>query len=385
MPEFPAIADLQPTSIAVPQSKARPVSRNPQLDLLRATAILGVLAFHIVQMSPRPIPAVMAFVRVGQFGVDLFFVLSGWLIGTLYWKELARCGDVRLLRFWGRRWMRTIPPYVAALILAWGAVQLDPSRHDPFNWGYLVFAQNYYQKIPFFLVSWSLCIEEHFYLFMPFILVLIGNRRRLVPAIFVVLVLAAPVCRWILSIRGLPSEFGFAHTATHLRMEGLLLGFLGAWLPLFKPRFWKRAVDFSIWAFCATGAAVCVLWFCPKIWMYRFGLTTLAIALVSLLIYLVGRKPRTFANSRFIYCVALSSYSLYLTHALMLHVARKVMEKTHLAWPMYFPIALSLIALFGGLFYFAFERSAIRLRDKWISRRQVANVPQILTPSLPSL
>src|SRR5438128_1741237 len=99
-------------------------------------------------MSPVPQPGLMRFAVFGQYGVDLFFVLSGWLIGGIYWKEQARFGDVDLLRFWSRRWLRTIPPYLVALMLSWLAVFAE--RRETFDWGYLAFIQNYYHMMPFF-------------------------------------------------------------------------------------------------------------------------------------------------------------------------------------------------------------------------------------------
>src|SRR5881396_1604125 len=97
-------------------------TRDANLDLLRATAILMVVTYHVIQMSPVPQQGLMRLAVFGQYGVDLFFVLSGWLIGRLYWKEHARFGDVGLLRFWSRRWLRTIPPYLVALAVSWLAV-----------------------------------------------------------------------------------------------------------------------------------------------------------------------------------------------------------------------------------------------------------------------
>src|SRR5437867_7301754 len=93
--------------------------RDANLDLLRATAISMVVAYHVIQMSPVPQPSLMRFAVFGQYGVDVFFVLSGWLIGRLYWKEHVRFGEVQLLRFWSRRWLRTIPPYAIALGFSW--------------------------------------------------------------------------------------------------------------------------------------------------------------------------------------------------------------------------------------------------------------------------
>src|SRR5258706_8629295 len=147
-------------------------SRNQNLDLLRAIAILMVVIFHVVQHWPTPLPRLAAVTQYGATGVDLFFILSGWLIGGLLWRERSEFGNLQIWRFMGRRALRTMPPYLVALFIYFiGAYFI---RKDPFDFGYLVFIQNYYECILLFKVSWSLCIEEHFYLVIP-ALVTIGH------------------------------------------------------------------------------------------------------------------------------------------------------------------------------------------------------------------
>ena len=345
--------------------------RNSQLDLLRAAAILLVVVYHLIQMSPVPLPFLMRFATAGQYGVDLFFVLSGWLIGGLYWKEQVRFGDVQLLRFWGRRWLRTIPPYLGALGLSWGAVFVE--RHQAFDWGYLAFFQNYYERIPFFLVSWSLCIEEHFYLFVPLLLAFVAPSRWKVWCLFGALIVAAPSGRWWLSLHGLSAEFGFALTATHLRLEGLLLGFLVASIPQQQNSLWVKVQRYSPVAILTAGTLLILLLWLPGVWLYRLGLTVMALGLISVLVWLVGRSPGALAGSRIIKWIALGSYSLYLTHALMLHVARKAIGAApFLPWFVYFPLAIALIAGAGAVFYWGLERTSIQLRDLWMPRRRPA-------------
>jgi len=350
--------------------------RNHQLDLLRAIAIAMVVVYHAIQSSPVPLPGLMRFARVGQSGVDLFFVLSGWLIGSLYWRERAKFGNVELLRFWARRWLRTIPPYLMALALAWLAVRVE--RHEPFNWGYLVFIQNYYDRLPYFLVSWSLCIEEHFYLFLPMFLVVAGRTRWSIVVLFTLLILVAPICRCLEPSNAMSAHFGFVKTATHLRMEGLLMGFWAAWVPIFSPSLWSLVRRFSLLSVGASVIIIAALAFLPKLWMYRVGLTVLAFGLVGVLVWLTDKPPGTVARALVIHAVAVSSYSVYLTHALMLHVTRKILAAVPvLPWFTYFPIALGLITAGGVVFYFAAERTSIQLRDRWVARRKgvVIGVP----------
>ena len=89
------------------------------LDLIRAIGICAVVIFHTVQMVGRDgFVLISKFTHVGHYGVDLFFVLSGFLIGNLYWHELVENGRVDIKRFILRRILRTYPPYLIALLLS---------------------------------------------------------------------------------------------------------------------------------------------------------------------------------------------------------------------------------------------------------------------------
>jgi len=312
-------------------------------------------------MSTVALPGFMRWAGLGQHGVDLFFVLSGWLIGTLFWREYSRFGSVELTRFWLRRWLRTIPPYLAGLCLAWLAVFVQ--RRQAFDWGYLLFVQNYYAVVPYFLVSWSLCIEEHFYVFLPLLMTPLARDRRAVCGAFLLLLAVSPIARFLLSSGGVSPVLGYAQVATHLRMEGLLLGFWAAWIPI-----------------VALVAGFLAL---PVLAEYRVGLTMLPLALVSLLIVMVARAPSRLAGSRVVHAIAVSSYSIYLTHALAIHAVRFVV----LAGPaslkgLYFPAAVVAIAATGAGFYFAFERTSIVLRDRLVARRSGASRAPLVARSL---
>jgi peptidoglycan/LPS O-acetylase OafA/YrhL len=356
--------------------------RNQNLDLLRATAIAMVLVYHVILMSPVELADLMRRSAYGQYGVDLFFALSGWLIGTLYWKERSRTGGVALWHFWQRRWIRTIPPYLAALTLAWLAA--FGGRREPLDWGYLAFVQNYYRHPPFFQVSWSLCIEEHFYLFLPLLIAGAVRSRRMVHVVFLLLIVMAPLGRLIITADGtvpLPGA-GFARSATHLRMEGLLLGFWAAYLPHFEP---------AVWAFFTRrprvllGAAVVLIGAYPMLswlWQYRIGLTMLAVGWVALLMALVPRRPGALAASPVVHAVAVSSYSLYLIHPVMLHVAVTMVQRLQWPWVSYFPVAVGLVAATGAVFYVAVERTSIQWRERWVPRVPRAAAAAITSISL---
>jgi peptidoglycan/LPS O-acetylase OafA/YrhL len=144
--------------------RAQAFDRVPGLDLLRAAAISLVVLEHQGLISGRAAPT-------GGLGVDLFFVLSGFLIGGILFdmgENLGRPGIV--VGFWLRRWLRTLPNYYLFLginILVW----LPFYRPHVVQYivpPYLVFLQSFAHRPGwFFIESWSLCVEEWFYLFFP--------------------------------------------------------------------------------------------------------------------------------------------------------------------------------------------------------------------------
>lgn len=349
--------------------------RNDNLDLLRAIAISMVLVFHVTQMSPIASEWLRRAVNYGQYGVDLFFVLSGWLIGGLYWRERARFGDVKIGRFWLRRWARTIPPYLAALALSYAAVLV--SRGERFDVAYLLFLQNYHQRIPYFLVSWSLCIEEHFYLFLPIALLFVARSVsvRTVSCLFMVTLLISPVMRYFWYPHWSP-EFGYSWTATHMRLEPLVIGVWLAYVSVEGPGLFKRLQRFAPYVLALSALALPLIMFAGRRIDYTLRWTDIAVLFSAALVWAASTiklEPRTATTIR---VIALPSYSIYLTHPLALHVAVALSEHRPFATILYFVLALLLITASAAVFYFGVEKASISIRDAYIPRRQgVAAVP----------
>src|SRR5579883_1610736 len=134
--------------------------RNGSLDVLRALAIVMVVGCHLATGFAPGSPVAVALGNGGR-GVDLFFVLSGWLLGRQLFAEAAATGTVDVRRFWLRRWLRTLPAYYAVLA-AQIAVLAVRGKGSLIDWRYLIFLQNYIPDPPYFAVSWSLCVEEYF-------------------------------------------------------------------------------------------------------------------------------------------------------------------------------------------------------------------------------
>jgi peptidoglycan/LPS O-acetylase OafA/YrhL len=352
-------------------------ARDINLDLLRAIAIVSVVLYHLLQWSPVDPEWLDRAAHFGSNGVDLFFVLSGFLIGSIYWREERASGHVKLRRFLQRRWIRTIPPYLAALLLAWAAVHI--ARGQSFDARYLLFAQNYLPQMPFFQVSWSLCVEEHFYLVVPLMMTLIGNPKgRLL--LFAIGALAPALFRWHYAPIGTAAPFGFYQTATHIRFEGLTLGFALAWVHGLRQPWWHAAQRYAAWLLAPLLVIGWLVATGPAQQRYTLFPSVVALLCSVLLVLVAGRKPLIRgALAPPVRAIAITSYSVYLVHPLMIHVGNSVNAYSDLigdrltlfvVWPL-------LIAGFGSAFYYSIERGALRLRERWAPEgsRGIATTP----------
>ncbi len=241
--------------MTLPSSKPRQ-ARIPELDGLRGFAILMVISIHYFYDSgaqlPRLAHRLQSFLGLGWTGVDLFFVLSGFLIGGILLD--ARDSPRYFKTFYLRRFFRIIPVYylwiVVYMLLAWLGGSYLESRLQisagPANswgiWAHFLFLQNLwvhnYAPLAgwWFGVSWSLAVEEQFYLVIPFLIRYLSARRLTV--FLTCVVFAAPVCRILLrAFVTMPSSR--SQMLMPCRADALAIGVLGA-------IYWRDA-DFREW------------------------------------------------------------------------------------------------------------------------------------------
>jgi peptidoglycan/LPS O-acetylase OafA/YrhL len=207
----------------------------PGLDGLRAIAIIGVLLYH----------AGIDWVPGGFLGVDVFFVLSGFLITSLILEEYDRAGRIDFKRFYIRRARRLLPAVFVLLIAVGIAVlllyrdALSAFREDALatllylnNWWYIVVDQSYFESMgrpPLLKHLWSLSVEEQFYLIWPAVALLLVRRggRPLVRRVAIFLAVASTAWMAYLAIRGgypVDADPSRAYFGTDSHMMGLLIG-----------------------------------------------------------------------------------------------------------------------------------------------------------------
>ena len=289
--------------------------RLKQLDALRAIAVLLVMGRHLTW---NPV-----WYRIGWTGVDLFFVLSGFLVSGLLFREYKTSGHIRVLRFLGRRAFKIYPAYYLLLILTvasrWA---FGPPLKWRFAWPDFVFVQSY--RVGLWGHLWSLAVEEHFYLLLPAALYLMlrrdtgrGEAFRGVPLLCGLVAMACLGMRIVYALRGAGFDHYKITAPSHLRLDSLAFGVLLSYLWEFRPRVIDAAFRYGGPALLAVSALLLLpdlLLEFDRPFIYTFGLTLSYLGYGGILLYFLKRVN---ANGRIIRALAplgTYSYTIYLCH-----------------------------------------------------------------------
>lgn len=351
------------------------------LDVLRSVAVLMVVVAH-VRFLLRPLaPSLQALSIFGYLGVELFFVLSGFLIGGIILKSFGDApGGRTLTTFWVRRWFRTLPNYYLYLGIN-VLVHLAELRALGASWTYALFLQNLTWPCPnFFNESWSLTIEEWFYLLFPLLLLLASRLRRdrrfAVLAALVVLFALSTGARVAAVSTGHPSWDAGIRKIVVYRFDALMIGVLGACGKAFRPALWDRLRPAGLVAGTLLFGLVFCLYFAldrNSSFVARTLLFTLtSVSVLLLLPVLDAWREAGGAVAAAVRNVSLWSYSLYLCHLPVHHVLTSAFgDPERLGAAMGAPRILSLTAAFvvlslviSALTYRFFERPAMNLRER---------------------
>lgn len=294
------------------KSKTRP-GHLASLDGLRGVAVLPVLGYHF---------GLRAF-GGGWLGVDLFFVISGYVVTK---SLLRRMNSDRwsVTEYFWRRFSRLIPVVLVAVAVVWVATAINPKRTVPYLdlATVVTMTYNFALELPgvrgnHFRHMWSLAVEWHFYIAIPLLVVLIPkiSRNKLIGLLGAAAIAVALVR--IAAVVVHPRPF-FVYTLTPFRLDGLLLGCMIA----LAPTAWLRRVP--AWMSSVSLVALLILLTVPPRWgdavLFSMGLLVVLVNLATAAMVAVEDEERTpgwvtaTLQSRVLLWVGVRSYSLYVWH-----------------------------------------------------------------------
>lgn len=315
------------------------------LDHLRALAIFLVFFFHYqnpIFDHPEWLPD---YVKFGWTGVDLFFVLSGFLISSQLFENIKKGKKISYKQFFLKRFFRIIPAYVAVVALYFLIPLFREKESLPPIWKFLTFTQNFGLNLKdsgTFSHAWSLCVEEHFYFFLPMILILLQTFNLLKKSYWLLIGLflvgfALRIYSWdYLFLPKTNSEnpwlywYQFVYYPTYNRLDGLLTGVSIAAVYQFLPDFWNRISKFGNVSVVSSIAVLALAYrVCDdgqSFYASVFGFPLVSIGYGLLIVGAIS--PTSFLykwKSKTTGVVAALSFAIYLTHKGVIHVTQKLL------------------------------------------------------------
>lgn len=384
-------------------------ARLVQLDILRGIAILLVLGRHAV-VRPENAgvwrPLAQVWWTFGWTGVDLFFVLSGFLVGGLLFKELRERGSLDVKRFWIRRGFKIWPSYflylccVTPVVIAYapfarwdfkikhGLKQMFPS------WLHL---QNYWGTPRG--QTWTLAVEEHFYLLLPLLILGLLHLARktsdlsktLRPVVGIAVALLVGCLMLRLLNWNKPFDPRTHSEPTHLRADTLFLGVFLAYVYHFAPARFEAMRRYRPFLWLLGFACLCpLLWLELKTtpFVTTLGFTLAALGCACILVALLttpaddswGGKLVQSKIARAVSFIGVWSYPIYLWHIDLARYPVMWLNRqpfaaslpAFVAWPLWMALYLFLATGAGMVLGSWIERPALKWRDTLFPARSDA-------------
>ncbi len=391
----------------------RPGFQQPVIDGVRAIAVLWVVLYHVLYYHAWIFPAqsawissspITAWVANGPLGVDLFFVISGFLIGSILFGEWKTTGGVVFSRFYVRRFLRLIPVYCAVILIGFWLLHHWNARS---SWANLLYINNFLpvsrQYLPW---CWSLAIEEQFYLLFPACILLFMGPGKGRVRLLVALMVLSPLIRFAVihfygivpPFRGDPASpalsraFDLVYDKPWMRFGGLLAGATGAYLSaFFRPqlsRFFAHTARVTVIAVACAAIVVTIAYTSPAAAFFdripylareltltcandAFSLSAMFLILGAIHTpRLFGGLPARFLSWKGFYPIAQLSYSIYLVHEMiflrLFPRLAPILTPRLGAWAaMAAAATLGLVVVFGlaAMLYVLIERPSMRLRS----------------------
>ena len=358
-------------------------------DLMRAIAILIVIIPHGLNAFSTPIHNRLGQVGLlgGTMGVEIFFVLSGFLIGSILLSLAPDFNNIRVLpSFWLRRWFRTLPNYYLFIIINIVLILLlFPKQTIPNIAPYLVFSQNWLWPNPlgFFQEAWSLAVEEWFYLLFPISLFLIYRLSKSFTTAFllsaVIFIIIPTLVR--VQMAFMPNLINWDENfrkVMFIRLDAIMYGVLAAWI---KKRFLANWIKFRI-PFLVIGSLILFftwLFALQQTFNTSFFAKTFLFSLISIGVactlpvcdqWTISKEN---VLTRLIRSIALWSYSMYLSNLLIvrvfIYIRPKIPPHPFLVDVIFFILFYVICAAISAVIYTYFEKPTTALREKFTATK----------------
>jgi len=368
-----------------------------ELDFLRGLAILLVLFRHRFLFTLT--------YRIGWIGVDLFFVLSGFLVSGLLFREYLKFGEVKPVNFLIRRGFKIYPIYYLTLLIYLLPMLHRPDFNNHYALGDFLFLQNYIGGWGYsYTASWSLAVEEHFYFGLALLLFLCTKKGLIQLKIDKDFKGVSPFEKFIFSLMLLCLAFRFVDNSlypyrfrqnwamTHLRLDSLLAGVLVGYLYYFRNAYFKRL--FNKRKYILLPLAILLPLFTlfihdasQSFFTMTIGFSLLYFSFSILLSYFLlnenisARLDRIFSKMvvNTVAVIGFSSYSIYIIHTFVYNnFDRLDLKNPYLAF-----ILPSLISIFVGYLMTRYlESFFLQVRNKYFPSRIDPNKAKVASGSL---
>jgi peptidoglycan/LPS O-acetylase OafA/YrhL len=355
-------------------------ARNTGLDVLRALCAIAVVLAHSNNLLGKYIPVYKVVFPVGAFAQEVFFSLSGFLIGGQILRFLESEFKWKgLFVFYSKRWIRTIPFYFFFLLFNYALYIFIYRRSDvaylkmDFDLGpYFLFLQNFNGPHPVFYPEiWPIPVEEWSYFLIPLVLLAVtlavkkGNNHRSILVCIVSLIILITIVRMNYVLTHDPEQDWYLRKIVIYRLDALLYGVVLAILMKKKEAFLKDHKNIFLIVGLLLSAVICFLGFRYRNRYINSVLFTLLPMLATLILpYFRFSDFRNTLNNKLLTHVSLISYSILLSHLYFLQFLFVVIispasaASAVLTALLYFPAVI----LFSTLFYNFVERPVLLLR-----------------------
>ncbi|GEJ32465.1 TPA: acyltransferase family protein [Flavobacterium psychrophilum] len=364
------------------------------LDHLRALAIVLVFWFHYqipIFGYPEWLPD---YAKFGWTGVDLFFVLSGFLISSQLFLEIKKGNKILYKDFFLKRFFRIIPAYLVVVAIYFCFPLFREKESLPSIWKFLTFTQNLGANLKdygTFSHAWSLCVEEHFYFFLPIILMFLQISNYLKKGYWLLIILfilgfIVRIYSWnnfyIPKINDENSWlywYKYIYYPTYNRLDGLLVGVSIAGIYQFYPNLWNKiSILGNLNVVLSLVILVLAYFLCYEeqtFYASVFGFPLVAIGYGFLVIGAIS--PTCFLykwSSKTTTFIATLSFAIYLTHKGIIHITQNVFEnlnvKTESSLMMFICMVTCIICAY--LLNLIIEKPFMKLRNQVISKKKIS-------------